>query len=51
MGKKGMVFMKKIKLGTSNQMVSSVILGCMRINGAENPEKIVETAFDNGQIL
>ena len=43
-----MILMKQIQLGTSNQKVSSVILGCMRINGAERPERIVETAFDNG---
>lgn len=48
MGKKGMILMKQIQLGTSNQKVSSVILGCMRINGAEHPERIIETAFDNG---
>ncbi|MEY8444803.1 aldo/keto reductase [Enterococcus ratti] len=40
--------MKKIQLGTTTQMVASVILGCMRINGAENPVKVIETAFDNG---
>ncbi|MBF8807901.1 MAG: aldo/keto reductase [Enterococcus lacertideformus] len=40
--------MKKVQLGTSKQMVSSVILGCMRINGAKNPQAVIETAFDNG---
>ncbi|OJG79407.1 oxidoreductase, aldo/keto reductase [Enterococcus ratti] len=48
MEKKGMLLMKKIQLGTTTQMVASVILGCMRINGAENPVKVIETAFDNG---
>lgn len=43
-----MLLMKKIQLGTTTQMVASVILGCMRINGAENPVKVIETAFDNG---
>ncbi|STP29986.1 oxidoreductase, aldo/keto reductase family protein [Enterococcus durans] len=40
--------MKQIQLGTSSQMVSSVILGCMRINGAKDPVKVIETAYDNG---
>lgn len=40
--------MKKIRLGTSDQLVSSVILGCMRLNGSEQPEKVIETAFENG---
>ena len=40
--------MKQSQLGVSSQMVSSVILGCMRINGAEDPVKVIETAYDNG---
>ncbi|NJE63267.1 aldo/keto reductase family oxidoreductase [Enterococcus durans] len=40
--------MKQIQLGASTQMVSSVILGCMRINGAKDPVKVIETAYDNG---
>lgn len=40
--------MKQIQLGASSQMVSSVILGCMRINGAKDPVKVIETAYDNG---
>lgn len=40
--------MKQIQLGASSQMVSSVILGCMRINGAKDPVKAIETAYDNG---
>ncbi len=40
--------MKQLRLGTSDQMVSSVILGCMRINGAEDPVKVIETAYENG---
>lgn len=39
--------MKQIQLGASSQMVSSVILGCMRINGAKDPVKVIETAYDN----
>ena len=35
-------------MGASSQMVSSVILGCMRINGAKDPVKVIETAYDNG---
>lgn len=40
--------MKQIQLGASSQVVSSVILGCMRINGAKDPVKVIETAYDNG---
>lgn len=40
--------MKQIQLGASSQMVSSVILGCMRINRAKDPVKVIETAYDNG---
>lgn len=40
--------MKQIQLGASTQIVSSVILGCMRINGAKDPVKVIETAYDNG---
>ncbi|MGM9903124.1 oxidoreductase, aldo/keto reductase [Enterococcus sp. 10A9_DIV0425] len=40
--------MKQIKLGTSDQLVSAVVLGCMRINGAEKPEQVIDTAFENG---
>ncbi|MBP2099919.1 aldo/keto reductase [Enterococcus rivorum] len=40
--------MKKVQFGTSDLQVASVILGCMRINGAENPVKIIETAYENG---
>ncbi|WP_429949576.1 aldo/keto reductase [Enterococcus sp. AZ101] len=40
--------MKKIQFGTSDLQVASVILGCMRMNGAENPREIIETAYENG---
>lgn len=40
--------MKTVKFGTTNLDVASVILGCMRINNAENPVKVIETAVDNG---
>ncbi|MEI5995361.1 aldo/keto reductase [Candidatus Enterococcus mansonii] len=40
--------MKQIQLGTSELQVASVILGCMRINSAENPTKVIETAYENG---
>ena len=40
--------MKKIQLGTSDQKVAAVILGCMRINNAEDPVKVIETAYENG---
>lgn len=40
--------MKQIKFGSSEQLVDNIILGCMRINGAEDPVKVIETAYDNG---
>lgn len=40
--------MKKIKFGSTNFEVPSVILGCMRINSAEDPVDIIETAVENG---
>ena len=38
--------MKQLQFGTSDETVSSVILGCMRLNGAENPQQVIETAYD-----
>lgn len=40
--------MKKIKYGSSDFDVSSVILGLMRIGTAKDPVKVIETAYDNG---
>ena len=40
--------MKKIQFGTSKLEVASIILGCMRMNNAEEPTRIIETAYDNG---
>lgn len=41
--------MKKIKIKNTDLEVSSLILGCMRINQeGRNPQKVIETAFDNG---
>ncbi|MBO0439680.1 aldo/keto reductase [Candidatus Enterococcus ikei] len=40
--------MKKIQFGTSDLQAASVILGCMRMNGAENPAEVIETAYDHG---
>ncbi|HIY59035.1 MAG TPA: aldo/keto reductase [Candidatus Tetragenococcus pullicola] len=40
--------MQKIKLGTTEKKVPSVILGCMRLNGAKDPREVIETAVDNG---
>ncbi|KAF1302774.1 aldo/keto reductase [Enterococcus saccharolyticus] len=40
--------MKNVKFGTTGIDVPSVILGCMRINNAENPVKVIETAVENG---
>ena len=43
--------MKQLQFGTSDETVSSVILGCMRLNGAENPQQVIETAYDHGITL
>ncbi|MGC3340465.1 aldo/keto reductase [Enterococcus faecalis] len=40
--------MKQLQFGTSDETVSSVILGCMRLNGTENPQQVIETAYDHG---
>ncbi|MDK8554705.1 aldo/keto reductase [Enterococcus faecalis] len=40
--------MKQLQFGTSDETVSSVILGYMRLNGAENPQQVIETAYDHG---
>lgn len=40
--------MRKMQFGTTKEEVSSVILGCMRLSAAENPVKVIETAFENG---
>lgn len=40
--------MKKIQFGTSDLQAASVILGCMRMNGAEKPVEVIETAYDQG---
>ncbi|MEM5201328.1 aldo/keto reductase [Enterococcus faecalis] len=37
--------MKQLQFGTSDETVSSVIL---RLNGAENPQQVIETAYDHG---
>lgn len=44
----GGLFVKKIQFGSSDVQASSVILGCMRLNGAENPVEIIETAYEQG---
>ena len=42
--------MKKFNLGSSNMNVSSISLGCMRINGLEEnkAQKLIEKAYDLG---
>lgn len=40
--------MKQVKFGSSDLKVDNTILGCMRINKAENPVAVIETAVDNG---
>lgn len=44
----GGILMKKIQFGTSDLQVASVILGCLRINGVDDPLEILETAYENG---
>lgn len=44
----GGLSVKKIQFGTSDLQVASVILGCMRMNGSENPTEIIETAYEHG---
>lgn len=41
-------FMKKIKFGSTDLEVSAVILGCMRMNKAADPVRVIETAVDYG---
>lgn len=40
--------MKKIRFGSSNEEVSAVGLGLMRIKTADNPVEVIETAYENG---
>lgn len=40
--------MKQIKLGSTDEQVPAVILGCMRIDKANDPVAAIETAYDNG---
>lgn len=42
------LFMKKVRFGTSNEEVAAVGLGLMRIQTAENPVDVIETAYENG---
>lgn len=40
--------MKKIRFGQSDEEVSAISLGIMRINTAKNPVEILETAYEKG---
>lgn len=40
--------MKQIKFGNTDLDVSSIVLGCMRINGAKDPVSVITTAMENG---
>lgn len=42
------LFMKKVRFGTSNEEVAAVGLGLMRIQTAESPVDVIETAYENG---
>ncbi|MGG5316044.1 aldo/keto reductase [Enterococcus sp. AZ072] len=39
--------MKKIKFGSTDLEVSAVILGCMRMNKAKDPVRVIETAVEH----
>src|SRR5699024_7694759 len=41
------LFMKKIRVGTSNEEVSAIALGLMRIKTAENPVDVIDIAYEN----
>ncbi|OJG77930.1 oxidoreductase, aldo/keto reductase [Enterococcus pallens] len=45
---KGDCSMKKIKFGSTDLEVSAVILGCMRMNKAADPVRVIETAVEQG---
>ncbi|GFK22074.1 aldo/keto reductase [Tetragenococcus halophilus] len=40
--------MKQLKFGSTGIEVPSVILGCMRMNSATEPEKVLQTAAEHG---
>lgn len=40
--------MKQLKFGSTGIEVPSVILGCMRMNSATEPEKVLQTAVEHG---
>lgn len=40
--------MKKIQFGSSDEQVSAIVLGLMRIGTASDPVAVLETAYDNG---
>lgn len=40
--------MKKINFGSSKEEVSAIVLGLMRIGGAQDPVGVIETAVENG---
>ena len=41
-------YVKKIKFGSTDLEISSVILGLMRINNAKDPVAVLTTAIENG---
>lgn len=40
--------MKQVTFGSTSLKVSSIVLGCMRMNSANDPVKVLQTAVDNG---
>lgn len=40
--------MRQIELGNTGEKVPNIVLGCMRLNGAKDPVKVIETAVDHG---
>lgn len=40
--------MKQVTFGSTSLKVPSIVLGCMRMNSANDPVKVLQTAVDNG---
>lgn len=40
--------MKQVNLGPNELGASAIVMGCMRINSAEDPVKVIHTAVENG---
>lgn len=40
--------MKQVAFGTTGTLLPSIVLGCMRMNSADDPVKVLQTAVNNG---